>query len=818
MIISKEPNVAAWLLTWNPKKYNVGGIGTEEYSLGFNVGDVEAWRCLNSGVKIGDIAYLLRVGAGIEPKGIVARGVITSEYYDKSDAESDGEMRRVVDFKIEEIRETCEQGLLSSYLLKLCFPEQEWSPQASGIAIKPLVLVKLNEMWEVGESKHSLTQLLTWHSKNDGNLAWRKAYEKIITQSRAVRENKDLVDDEFISNLWKRRDNGISSLKQGVLSYKEYEENIDFLRDITYKIIESPDSKDAIDTIVSSWQKKVGEGAFRYVSYALINRTYAAISPERYTCVIKIDDCKKLISFLSKSFSLDIVAGKDWFTMNHQLAEIINQYAEDEDGYRHANRYLWRIYADKFSASSDAGCDEGNEEKCENILSDELFMNNQSLNKIFYGPPGTGKTFNTVDAALKVIDPGFYDENRERRALLNSRFGELSGEGRISFITFHQSFSYEDFVEGIKATTGSGGISYSVESGVFKSACVRANINISEKLDAFEQAITSLVDKCEQSATRLKLSTVRGKAFSIEYSGGDTFKVFPESTENENPNYVASITNVKKLYMTGSKQGLYNQSYVEGLLIFLKAELGLPEYSDSANNKIQSKPSVLIIDEINRGNISSIFGELITLIEPSKRAGAEEALTVTLPYSKEPFQVPKNLYIIGTMNTADRSLALMDTALRRRFDFVEMMPQVGLLQGLIINEIDIAKMLLKMNRRIEVLYDREHALGHAFFMPLLKLQDQPSAFDELQNIFANKILPLLEEYFFEDWEKIRLVLGDNQKTDHDQFISIKKEGYNATELFGSNTELDYEIENTVAYGRNEQALTRASAYIGIYES
>ena len=181
----------------------------------------------------------------------------------------------------------------------------------------------------------------------------------------------------------------------------------------------------------------------------------------------------------------------------------------------------------------------------------------------------------------------------------------------------------------------------------------------------------------------------------------------------------------------------------------------------------------MIIDEINRGNISRIFGELITLIEPSKRLGEAEALTVKLPYSKnQDFGVPNNLYIIGTMNTADRSLALMDTALRRRFDFIEMMPQPELIKDkdnrpIEINGVKIQEMLKVINQRIEALYDREHTIGHAFFMGL----NNNSKIEDLALILRNKILPLLEEYFFEDWEKITNVLGKNSDIYKEQEFS-----------------------------------------------
>jgi 5-methylcytosine-specific restriction protein B len=249
-------------------------------------------------------------------------------------------------------------------------------------------------------------------------------------------------------------------------------------------------------------------------------------------------------------------------------------------------------------------------------------------------------------------------------------------------------------------------------------------------------------------------------------------------------------------------------------LVSLLAQSGVADISGNA----ETDNRVLIIDEINRGNISSIFGELITLIEPSKRAGAEEALSVTLPYSKEQFQVPSNLYLIGTMNTADRSLALMDTALRRRFDFIEMMPDIEKLKDLDVQGIDVAEMLSKMNKRIEVLYDREHTLGHAFFMPLLKEDDSEKQFSMLQNIFENKILPLLEEYFFEDWAKICLVLGDGNKEPQNQFITVNNGAYDAETLFGKSVEPDYGMEEAKSYSRNKEALTNVASYTGIYES
>jgi 5-methylcytosine-specific restriction protein B len=219
----------------------------------------------------------------------------------------------------------------------------------------------------------------------------------------------------------------------------------------------------------------------------------------------------------------------------------------------------------------------------------------------------------------------------------------------------------------------------------------------------------------------------------------------------------------------------------------------LGKYTDSNEQEktVKEEPYVFIIDEINRGNISKIFGELITLIEETKRAGKPEAMEAVLPYSGESFSVPRNVYILGTMNTADRSIALMDTALRRRFDFTEMMPDPEVLESLgagkvVIEgeELNIARMLEIINERIEFLFDREHTIGHAFFTKLAK---DPSI-KTLASIFEKNVIPLLQEYFYEDYAKIQFVLGDNEKADEYKFILDKP--LRIKDIFNGNPDID----------------------------
>ena len=285
------------------------------------------------------------------------------------------------------------------------------------------------------------------------------------------------------------------------------------------------------------------------------------------------------------------------------------------------------------------------------------------LNQILYGPPGTGKTWTTVNHAVAIIKNWPVEKllEKEKREAIKKRFDDelANDKGQIDMVTFHQNYSYEDFIEGIRP----------VLSG-------RDN----------EAGNKELADKGD----------VR-----YELSPGVFKKIVKRAENDKEHNYV------------------------------------------------------LIIDEINRGNIAKIFGELITLIEESKRLRKKDAATATLPYSKESFGVPNNLYIIGTMNTADRSIALLDTALRRRFYFIEMMPEPEHPEiSKNVDGVNCQQLLSVMNERIRILHDREHQIGHTYFMDV-------SDMDSLAKTFKNRIIPLLQEYFYDNWEKIDLVLNKN---------------------------------------------------------
>ena len=400
----------------------------------------------------------------------------------------------------------------------------------------------------------------------------------------------------------------------------------------------------------------------------------------------------------------------------------------------------------------------------------------EHLNQILYGPPGTGKTFNTINKAIEIIENKKVDRS-ESREELKKRFDEYKQNGQIEFITFHQSYSYEEFVEGLRAKTDEeGNISYRIEDGIFKQICKRA-----QKSDNFEEVYNKLLEEIGDGEKEFRTKT--GKKFKVRLNSKGNLTLLTGEEFKEQGTITKENLKVNNFN--------FWKSYTKPILDYLK-KLGLSTKDNSNKNYI------LIIDEINRGNISKIFGELITLIEPSKRIGADEELKVTLPYSKEPFGVPKNLYIIGTMNTADRSIALLDTALRRRFEFIEVLPKPEILKS-DIDGINLQELLRKMNLRIEYLYDRDHTIGHSYFLGIINFKD-------LKNTFRDKIIPLLAEYFYDDWEKINLVLNNNG------FIKEKEIPNN---LFYRQID---DFEDKKVFYVDEDKLNEIKAYKQVYEN
>lgn len=497
---------------------------------------------------------------------------------------------------------------------------------------------------------------------------------------------------------------------------------------------------------------------------------------------------------------------------------------------------------DSFGVQYDAD----NEVHVDNNHDNNLNMDHP-LNQILFGPPGTGKTYHSVSEAIKIVDSEFYAENYLNREKLQERFNDLlikdwsKPNGQIAFCTFHQSFSYEDFVEGIKPkATDNKQVYYEIEDGIFKSLSRHADANnnaqtlakenlVAFSQEEFNQAVfykISLGDSTKEYGKQVYDYCISNNVISIGFGEDIDFTQKTEEeinqmvTQNLLDTHAAQSINYFKSYLkvgnyvvvsngnsyiralgrvTGEYEfeeeseigfnhfrkvewifsnvdipvnEFYQSNLMQKTIYKLKKEFIIPTFFVTAEKKAEVKPEkknfVIIIDEINRGNVSSIFGELITLIEPSKRAGCPEELSVVLPYSKKQFTVPSNVFIVGTMNTADRSIESLDTALRRRFSFNEMSPQSSIikLEGKskgIVDGIDIVTLLDKMNERIEKLIDKDHKIGHSYFINV-------STKEHLQHAFRDKVIPLLEEYFFGDFGKIGLVLGQSFiKKESDEF-------------------------------------------------
>lgn len=484
----------------------------------------------------------------------------------------------------------------------------------------------------------------------------------------------------------------------------------------------------------------------------------------------------------------------------------------------------------------------------------------QTTNLILYGPPGTGKTYATAEWAVRLSGELVPKE----RSDLIATYQRLVADGRIEFVTFHQSMSYEEFIEGRQPVTGadeeaetsseefiegnqsmagmddltkisSVGFRLKTIPGVFRQIAKRAetsrgrldggafsidgqavykmSIGANTKKDswilkeAFDKNciilgwedidwtdskykdVEAILDACRQQGkidgkvTRRVGQVAQTHDFRNILKKNDIIIV---SKGNGLFQAVGKVVGEYK-YERWNSEGKYSHRRNVEWLWRDKTGLGVPvrriyqrDFAQRAIHQLEDKDLnvqalkqlveggrarvssemesfVLVIDEINRANISKVFGELITLLEPDKRLGQENELTVRLPYSGDKFGLPSNLHIVGTMNTADRSIALLDTALRRRFTFREMMPDPNALES-DVDGINLQKLLRVINDRIEYLFDREHQIGHAYFMTCKTSAD-------VEEVMRHKVIPLLAEYFYEDWSKVAAVLGDVEQAE-----------------------------------------------------
>lgn len=784
-------------------------LGTKQHS--YQHGDTVSLTVEIGDPQVGDSVYFLSVK---KPIGIVAKAEVIKPL-------GNG----LVQFLIHECREQNE--LIPEFVLQNQFPNVKWPTCGCYQRFESIIqFSSLSSLWESSSGQHLASQIIRLFKSDKSPNSWYQKYVDFVDWFK--RKKSDLTDEDIIK-LWAGSDS-ISSIAPKQINRKQCVKNMTHLRSIVEKIIQSP-TQETHKAVTEQWKTDTD---FPSVLHVAINRIFAANEPQRFTSIVSEGKYFKRL-YVELAPLLDVTDKySNWVDSNTVLKEALAPILDLDD--IEVNTLLWKLacYLKKGNVTKIQFVD--NEDKASEIGESEPGHSecNMSvpLNQILYGPPGTGKTYHTIEAAVKAAEPEAYASlsiepklgaNEEQRQQLIKKYKTLSDAGRIRFVTFHQSYGYEEFVEGLKANSEEGEISYDVEKGVFRQICDDAAKHTTEKAaskdHSFEQCwqvfVELLADKgnieISMSQTSFQVVDFNAKRIFFEKSNGKK-------------DHTLSINTLQEIFEGSRNYTSGLGVYYNPLVRYLKGLVGVEQ-----KPAIQRQNYVLVIDEINRGNISKIFGELITLIEPSKRQGAKEGedLELTLPHSGDKFLVPDNLYIIGTMNTADRSLAMMDTALRRRFDFVEMMPKPELFSYHQIEwqdqRINLQTLLETLNKRIEVLYDREHTLGHAFLFLAYNAAKEGThelAFRKLKEAFKNKIIPLLEEYFYEDWNKIRLVLGDSLKKDESlQFLKTKKDTY--SDLFGDAHGLElYEDAKTTyqvkPFDSNDSIWDKAEAYIGIY--
>ena len=732
----------AYLLTWNPENWNWPDYMEKVKVIKEGKTFIESWTSSSKQPKVGDQVFLLKNKVGIIGHGHVEKASYDAPHYNSEKAQ-EGLTTNHIDVKFDWLMDEIENNYIPIDLLESVFSKQTWRPQSSGIEIKEEYINDLEKVYRqvklIPNSRIDFDALNNFlenycrrrysdpekaenqkaemeEIKKVGQAAYSafnrygKFIEKLLPGFKMKKSNSWQNSGNLMKYFWiEYKKEGYEDLAHSISismnAYPEYNKR----KGVTLSVrVEAKDSQCKKDSVFS--EKEVYE-----IHNSILDFPIKKTDNLYYQASVKPKERK-----LFKKFGND--AGEvhkelDQLEKVQIVKEIIGPYKEQNtpDILMQTIKAIAELtpYYEHILEVRENRIKEKEGSLMINEEPETTYIENQSgntfvKNSILYGPPGTGKTYYTAYYSVAICDDLSIEElEKKSYGEVLERFNTLKKEGRIAFTTFHQSYGYEEFIEGIRPVMAGEeekkSIEYEIVPGVFKKFCDEA----------------ALVD---------------------------------------------------------------------------------------------DEPYIFIIDEINRGNISKIFGELITLIEGTKRKGEREELSAFLPYSQEEFGVPNNVYILGTMNTADRSIALMDTALRRRFNFIEMMPDCRTVEDVVIRqdgkEVNIGNVLDIINRRIEFLFDREHTIGHAFFTSLKN--GDSNSIERLADIFKNSIIPLLQEYFYDDYEKIRLVLGDNHKKD-EQFQFIKKIDIAPKKLFGESIRL----ESTAVYSLNEDALGKIESYQGI---
>lgn len=882
----------AYLLTWNPKRWEWNNYKESCLSTEKGIIIEESWTCMSNKPQINDDVYLMK--SGKENKGIIAHGkVIKSSYeaphYNKDEAAKGKTLSRI-DVAFDLILDFDEQDILNQRILNDKFPDQSWSPRGSGISIKQKYIKDLEELWNeqieninekdlsLRETKIDIETIIKYLEKYSGKNY--KSPEKAGTEKKEMelfKESGRIARQEFIK-LGKLIENSLPDfeagrctdwINQGQNGYSYFwiefkrKDALELRHSLSLSINIHPEH-DSSGPVTLSFRVELKDTGAEDEDYEIHNKIIEVPLNESsgifYQANMKTNNESRSFSDDSENVKKEIannsikklktVKNIEGPYVNSRMSNILEDSIESAKLLIPFYEHILNLKGIKINSKEE----------------ENMTENNIGLNTILYGPPGTGKTYNTAIYAVSICDGKTLEEVKEDNyEKIMSRYKELMEDGRIAFTTFHQSYGYEEFIEGIKPVvdTNNNDIGYKIEQGLFKSFCNEASnkkikddgnditdtaknkvwcvlldgTGISDlKKECFEQGTVRIgwkdypevidfeTERLTENSRRILLNfqdemeigdiVVTQKSNTIIDGIGIISGDYEYDSSNENwPRY----RKVKWLLKDGNiniidlNDGVkLDRNTVYPLKrISVDNILSLIEDKSSISVEENKASYVFVIDEINRGNISKIFGELITLIEDTRRMNMAEETSAILPYSGTHFSIPSNVYILGTMNTADRSISLMDTALRRRFRFVEMMPDAEVLRQIgadKVDTLDVALMLEKINERIAYLYDREHTIGHAFFT---KLKTNPNL-ETLESIFRESVIPLLQEYFYEDYEKIQLVLGDNGKTET-KYKFVIEEALKIKEVFKGDA-IDMIDLPEKKYQINDEAFSNIESY------
>lgn len=658
------------------------------------------------------------------------------------------------------------------------------------------------EMKDFLSDEDLLRQLFGDWKNSDKFARWGAKFRDTVDRVKRVRTADAQIDDDLLHWIWFRKDNGITDVGRGFLSQKDldFEENKDLLRTLTSEIIDTPDLE-THSRVIERFKHLKATGNINKVPLLVVRRAFVAANPQELCTILSDKDVETFGHLLSKRFKRPFELKDPWFEKNAKLLVFLRDHGIPDDDLAAFNTFCWRLFE---QLRNDGGAD---------TLERRLARESTPKNVIFYGPPGTGKTHKLQKELIPYYISHATQVSREE--LLDDLIRGMNWRETIAATLFHlggepvsvPEIVDHDYVQAKARLSGletRSPIRTTVWGYLQKHASPECdNVRVATRVDP------AWFWKDENGKWRFSEDWQETNDTDLDFAQRladqptESLKRYEVVTFHQSYSYEEFIEGIRPtLEIAGEVHG--GVSYALGKGVFRRI-------CDRARADKSGNRYALFIDEINRGNISKIFGELITLVEVDKRAGASNELSVVLPYSGESFSVPSNLDIYGTMNTADRSLAHIDTALRRRFEFKELMPRPDLLGNVDLygKEIDLSSLLVAMNDRIEVLFDREHMIGHAYF-----LTDKGVTVDgdQLPSIFRDRIIPLLTEYFFDDWSKVRTVLADDQVTNSEkQFIEEQKIPRG---LLRHGTGL----ENKRVYRINESALNDPEAYTKIYSA